>query len=147
MSYLWRCPDLRGATLFYNDLQVQLDATVCSEYVIRTQPTRASLSTLESVAHTLAWLENNDEIVEVCTPIAHSATDLHRGVCFPEFSDGYGGSWVPSGFSGITEEGSETITNTMARGDFLLISGYIPGVPYVFYIKVPEVHFGFIEGI
>ena len=32
---------------------------------MRTQPTRTSLSTLESVAHTLAWLEHNDSIVEV----------------------------------------------------------------------------------
>ena len=46
-------------------LQVKLDAEVCSEYVIRTQPSRCSLSTLESVAHALAWLENRTDIVEV----------------------------------------------------------------------------------
>ena len=45
--------------------QVQLDIAVCSEYVVRTQPTRGSLSTLESVAHTLAWLECDNDIVEV----------------------------------------------------------------------------------
>ena len=47
-------------------VQVKLDVEACSEYVIRTQPNRSSLSTLESVAHSLSWLETNTNIVEVC---------------------------------------------------------------------------------
>lgn len=37
--------------------QTKLSQTGSSEYVIRTQPNEASLSTLESVAYTLSWLE------------------------------------------------------------------------------------------
>ena len=57
-------------------MQVQLDMAVCSEYVVRTQPTRGSLSTLESVAHSLAWLECNTNIVEVNTDIVEVNTDI-----------------------------------------------------------------------
>lgn len=57
--------------------QVQLDIETCSEYVVRTQPTRTSLSTLESVAHTLAWLERNDSIVEVCLCQLYKAASSH----------------------------------------------------------------------
>lgn len=46
--------------------QVQLSAETVSEYVIRTQPTQFSLSTLECVAHALAWFEQDPTIVEVC---------------------------------------------------------------------------------
>ncbi len=45
--------------------QVVLGIDTVSEYVIRTQPTHNSLSTLECVAHTLAWLEESPTIVEV----------------------------------------------------------------------------------
>ena len=60
----------------YVHMQVQLDMAVCSEYVVRTQPTRGSLSTLESVAHSLAWLERNTNIVEVNTDIVEVNTDI-----------------------------------------------------------------------
>ena len=45
--------------------QVQLNVDAASKYVIRTQPTRTSVSTLECIAHTLAWLEQSPSIVEV----------------------------------------------------------------------------------
>lgn len=44
---------------------VQLSGEISSEYIIRTQPTHQSLSTLESVAYMLDWFEQNPEIVEV----------------------------------------------------------------------------------
>ena len=47
-------------------VQVQLSAEAVSEYVIRTQPTQFSLSTLECVAHALAWFEQNPNVIEVC---------------------------------------------------------------------------------
>ncbi len=46
-------------------VQVQLGVECASEYVIRTQPTHTSLSTLECVAHALAWLEQSSDMVEV----------------------------------------------------------------------------------
>lgn len=45
--------------------QVQLNIQAASAYVIRTQPTRNCVSTLEGIAHALAWLESNPSIVEV----------------------------------------------------------------------------------
>ena len=50
-------------------IQVQLSVDAKSEYVIRTQPTKNCLSTLECVAHALAWLEGDPNIVEVIKSI------------------------------------------------------------------------------
>lgn len=46
-------------------LQIQLNANTVSEYVIRTQPTENSLSTLECAAVLLEYTERNKEIKEV----------------------------------------------------------------------------------
>ncbi|XP_028411268.1 DTW domain-containing protein 2-like [Dendronephthya gigantea] len=45
--------------------KVQLNENIKSRYVIRTQPTRNSLSTLEAIAVALSILEGKDEITEV----------------------------------------------------------------------------------
>lgn len=45
--------------------QVQLNMTLSSQYVIRTQPSNICLSTLESAAVALSILEQNDNIQEV----------------------------------------------------------------------------------
>ena len=46
-------------------LQVKLSCSSISEYVIRTQPSKHGLSTIESVAHAIAWLDSAPDIVEV----------------------------------------------------------------------------------
>lgn len=46
-------------------IQVQLNMTLSSQYVIRTQPSNICLSTLESAAVALSILEQNDNIQEV----------------------------------------------------------------------------------
>ena len=46
-------------------VQVKLSDTATSEYVIRTQPTEASLSTLESIAYTLRWLEASPQLFDI----------------------------------------------------------------------------------
>lgn len=45
--------------------QVQLNRTLSSQYVIRTQPSNICLSTLECAAVALSILERNDDIQEV----------------------------------------------------------------------------------
>lgn len=61
--------------------QIQLNAESMSEYVVRTQPTKGCLSTLESVAHALAWLEQRPDIVETlaCPLRALCQHQLDRG--------------------------------------------------------------------
>lgn len=55
-----------GCRIYREELcQVQLTVNGRSAYVIRTQPTRSSLSTLECIAHTLTWLENDNGLAEV----------------------------------------------------------------------------------
>ncbi|XP_028604426.2 tRNA-uridine aminocarboxypropyltransferase 2 isoform X1 [Podarcis muralis] len=51
-------------TLFRIPKQVQLRTSLSSQYVIRTQPTNACLSTLECAAISLAIMEKNDGIKE-----------------------------------------------------------------------------------
>ncbi len=55
--------------------QIVLAGNTVSEYVIRTQPTHNCLSTLECVAHTLAWLEESPDIIEVS--ISHTPSHTH----------------------------------------------------------------------
>lgn len=43
---------------------IQLDIDKKSEYVVRTQPSEKCLSTIETIAHSLAILENDDSISE-----------------------------------------------------------------------------------
>ncbi|XP_003384861.2 PREDICTED: DTW domain-containing protein 2-like [Amphimedon queenslandica] len=45
--------------------QVKLNGEAVSQYVIRTQPSKQSLSTIESVAHAVAWLDGTPEIIDV----------------------------------------------------------------------------------
>ncbi|XP_064390289.1 tRNA-uridine aminocarboxypropyltransferase 2-like isoform X1 [Halichondria panicea] len=62
-------------------VQVQLGVECASEYVIRTQPTHTSLSTLECVAHALAWLEQSSDMVE-------SLVRPLRGLCQHQLDHG-----------------------------------------------------------
>ncbi|XP_063336646.1 tRNA-uridine aminocarboxypropyltransferase 2 isoform X2 [Pelmatolapia mariae] len=52
-------------SLFHLPKQVQLNRTLSSQYVIRTQPSNICLSTLECAAVALSILERNDEIQEL----------------------------------------------------------------------------------
>ena len=46
-------------------MQVVIDIGERSEYIIRKQPMKKGLSTLESVAHSLAYFEDDPSIKEV----------------------------------------------------------------------------------
>ncbi|XP_053701205.1 tRNA-uridine aminocarboxypropyltransferase 2 [Synchiropus splendidus] len=52
-------------SLFHIPKQVQLNRTLCSQYVIRTQPSNICLSTLECAAVALSILERDESIHEV----------------------------------------------------------------------------------
>ncbi|XP_058473430.1 tRNA-uridine aminocarboxypropyltransferase 2 [Solea solea] len=52
-------------SLLHLPQQVQLNRTLTSQYVIRTQPSNMCLSTLESAAVALSIMERNDDILEV----------------------------------------------------------------------------------
>lgn len=65
--------------VFFPSSQVKLSCSSVSEYVIRTQPSKHGLSTLESVAHAVALLDNTPDIIEVSNalmPIPSAQTDL-----------------------------------------------------------------------
>uniref|UniRef100_A0A8C6KVA3 tRNA-uridine aminocarboxypropyltransferase n=1 Tax=Nothobranchius furzeri TaxID=105023 RepID=A0A8C6KVA3_NOTFU len=51
-------------SMFHLPSQVQLNRTLSSQYVIRTQPSNICLSTLECAAVALSVLEKNDQILE-----------------------------------------------------------------------------------
>ena len=54
---------------------MQLEHDHISEYVIRTQPDRKSLCTIEAIALSLSVLEDNDEVAEV--RISESGTFIY----------------------------------------------------------------------
>ncbi|XP_070543356.1 tRNA-uridine aminocarboxypropyltransferase 2-like [Ptychodera flava] len=56
--------------------QVKLSLNVVSEYVIRTQPTDAALSTLEAAAFALSVLENKPELIEILTKPLRALCDF-----------------------------------------------------------------------
>ncbi|KAG9335728.1 hypothetical protein JZ751_004264 [Albula glossodonta] len=68
--------------LFRLPKQVQLNSSISSQYVIRTQPTNTCLSTLECAAITLSIMEKNKAIEEVCVHVCVSAC-VHVCVWFP----------------------------------------------------------------
>uniref|UniRef100_A0A3Q3W965 tRNA-uridine aminocarboxypropyltransferase n=1 Tax=Mola mola TaxID=94237 RepID=A0A3Q3W965_MOLML len=66
-------------SLFHLPKQVQLNRTLSSQYVIRTQPSNICLSTLESAAVALSILEQNDNIQEVTPLKALCSFQLEHG--------------------------------------------------------------------
>ncbi|XP_054600509.1 tRNA-uridine aminocarboxypropyltransferase 2 isoform X3 [Nothobranchius furzeri] len=67
-------------SMFHLPSQVQLNRTLSSQYVIRTQPSNICLSTLECAAVALSVLEKNDQILELQhgAQIHHSKEHLLR---------------------------------------------------------------------
>lgn len=55
---------IRIVSVILLNMQIKLSHTGSSEYVIRTQPNEASLSTLESVAYALSWLEASPQLYD-----------------------------------------------------------------------------------
>lgn len=65
-----------SSPLLQNIRQVKLVGTTVSQYVIRTQPTEGCLSTLETAAEALSYLENDPHIREKLLEPLHALCDF-----------------------------------------------------------------------